>query len=231
MLRPSFRILAAAFCLALAGFSLASLQTDLETLGTRAAAQRLNLGEPLTAASIEALAAGPEFDHALGQCRSSVLDHALVIQLNRLDNINRATDDDGWQKAIGRTQQLVEKSERCKPGDGNLWLRDAMLVRAVAEVPEAVAMRLALSSNLIPTYMPVVQVRVAQWALSNPDTQAAGQDTIESDLRTMVLYFPPYQTAAIINSLPEPMKSKALSFIPLTSPARRERLLLALSQS
>ena len=231
MLRPSFRILAAAFCLVLAGFSSTCLVADLQTLGTRTAAQRLNLGEALAAGSIGALAAGSEFDRALDQCRSNILDPALVIQLNSLDSINRATDDEGWQTAMGRAQQLVEKSERCKPADGNIWLRDAMLVRAVAEVPEAIAMRLALSSNLIPNYMPVVQVRVALWAQSTPATQAAGQETIERDLRTLVFYFPPYQAAAIINALPEPMKSQALSFVSLAAPAHRERLLTALSQS
>lgn len=231
MLRVSFRILAAAFCLALAGFSSTCLMADLETLGTREAAQKLNLGEALTIGSLEALAAGPEFERALGQCRSNILDPALVVQLNSLDHINRATDDDRWQKAMGRAQQLVEKTERCKPADGNLWLRDAMLVRAVAEVPDAIAIRLALSSNLTPNYMPVVQVRIALWAQSRPDTQALGQQTIESDLRTLVLYFPPYQTATIVNALPEPMKSMALSFVPFAAPAHRERLLKALSQS
>lgn len=231
MQRSAFRVLAAAFCLGLAALSATCLRADLETLGTRDAAQRLNLGDPLTAGSVEALSVGPEFAYALGQCRSNILEPALVVQLTNLDTINRATDDDRWQNAMARAQQLVAHSERCKPADGDLWLRDAMLVRAVAEVPEAIAMRLALSSDLTPTYMPVAQVRIAFWSATSPETQAAGKNTIKSDLSTMVLYFPPYQSAAIVKGLSEPMKSEALSYVSLASPSHRERLLAALAQN
>lgn len=231
MRKYAFRVLAAIFCIGLAAFSATCLNADLETLGTRQAAQRLNVGDPVTAESIEALSAGPEFRSALSQCSSYILEPALVVQLTNLDSINRATDDDRWQYAMARAQQLVAHSERCKPADGDLWLRDAMLVRAVAEVPEAIALRLALSSNLSPTYMPVAQVRVALWSASSLETQAAGKNAIESDLSTLALYFPPYQAAAIINALSEPMKSQALSYVSLASPAHRERLLAALAQN
>lgn len=203
----------------------------MNVLGTRATAEMLNLRTPVDPALLSKLATGPEAAFALTQCRSDILADALVIQLNQLDKTNIATDDQAWSDAVKRTQALVAHTERCAPGNGDLWLRDAMLIRAVAEEPDAIVKRLALSANLTSSYMPVVQTRVALWASLQPASQEAGKDVIDDDLRIMVFYFPPYQTAAMIKSLPDHLRKRAMSFVPLAPQEHRLRLETALAAS
>lgn len=224
MLRLTYRVLGAVIFIALAGLSSKLLQQDLVTSRTREVVERLNQGEPVTAALIDSLANGSEFAASLQQCRSDVLDAALTIQLNHLDGVNRAVDDERWQDAMAKALSLVEHAERCTPGDGNLWLRDAMLVHAVAEQPAAIVQRLELSANLIPNYMPVVLTRLGFLSSTTADTQAASTRLLDDDLRMMVFYLPPYRTAPFLKSLPDAMRSRAMAMVPQAPAAQQELL-------
>jgi hypothetical protein len=227
----AFRIVAALFCFGMGWFSYQQLAGDLASLGTREAAERLNLGETISNALVETLSSGHEYRAALENCRSDILDAAVILQLRHIDNVNRATDDTRWQEAMERAQTFVTHALGCNPADGNLWLRDAMLVHGVAEQPEAVVKRLALSADLVSSYLPVVQARIALWSVLSPATQELGKDLMDNDLRIMVFYFPPYQTAAILKAAPDLLKSRALAYIPMLPEDRKSRLLKAISET
>jgi hypothetical protein len=224
MLRVTYRVVGTVFCIALLGLSAKLLEQDLATLGTREVVERLNQGETVTPALIDSLTNGSEFAASLKLCRSNVLEAALTIQLNHLDGVNRAVDDERWQDAMAKALSLVEHAERCTPGDGNLWLRDAMLVRAVAEQPAAIVQRLELSANLIPNYMPVVLTRLGFLSSTTAETQAAGSSLLDDDLRVTVFYLPPYRTAPFLKSLPDVVRSRAIAIVP-QAPAVQQELI------
>lgn len=224
MFRLVFRIAGAVLCIALVGLTAKLLQQDLATLSTREVAERLNRGESVSPALIGTLATGGEFSASMLQCRSDILNAALAIQLHNLDGVNRAVDDARWQDSMANAQTLVEHAERCTPADGDLWLRDAMLVRAVAEQPAAIVKRLELSANLIPNYMPVVVARIGLMSAASPETQAAGASLLDDDLRIMVFYFPPYRIVPILKSLPPDVKARAMALVPLAPASQREYL-------
>ncbi|WP_137154512.1 hypothetical protein [Rhizobium sp. FKL33] len=125
---------------------------------------------------------------AMETCRSDVLRPALSVQLVSASMRDVGADFDGWSRSMGQAQSLVRHMARCMPSEGNVWVRDSLLSRAIAENPTELADKIAINVALSPNEAIQLQARLALWKKLTPTTLEAAQDVMTADVSTILNY-------------------------------------------
>jgi hypothetical protein len=182
------QIVGLAAFLALAGFSGALAVQDRSARFVLMVADRLDHGRDVAASDVAQAAAdiaSPAFRH---QCRSDLLRPALTVVLTNLDRMNQVRDYDGWAGAIRASQAYLFTMERCLPSDGNVWLRDALVSRAVAEDPESLRAKLTVARALMPYESAQLFARLFIWKKLSPLALSQSESLARSDVLATLLY-------------------------------------------
>ncbi|MDB5525920.1 MAG: conserved hypothetical exported protein [Rhizobium sp.] len=150
--------------------------------------KRLDLEQSVTIEQVGAAARyimSPAFEHS---CRSDILRPALTIVLYDLGRANRVSDYDGWVKANMATLAYLNSMIRCLPADGNVWLRDVLVSRAIAENPQSLHDKMAVSRALMPYEGPQLFARLFLWKRISPLALATSEDLARADISTVLLH-------------------------------------------
>jgi len=173
---------------AVAGYALQLSLLDSKYRYVVNVATHLELGETVSA-DVNATAAEIVFKSSFeAGCRSDILRPALTVVLFHLDRTNQAVDYEKWASAHGAAENFLSSMIRCMPSDGNVWLREAVVSRAIAEDPTSLKQKMAMSNKLMPYEAPQVFARLAIWKRISPFALAACEGQARSDIRTALVY-------------------------------------------
>jgi hypothetical protein len=164
------------------------LKTDLASQSFYAVAQSIEADRPVDNADIVLLSTGPALELANTSCRTSLLKAALSIQLAAVDRIDEVGDFARWAEAVQRSRGFLLHAISCAPTIGNFWLRLAMLSRATAEDPSALARQLNISRCLSPSERSAVVARLQVFGSVSPATRELAKSAVEADLLTLRAY-------------------------------------------
>ncbi len=190
--RPStestLRFIAAAIFAAL--LALSGLHLTLAAASSRvaAAASRLEEGRPVESGMLRALASHAVSEVLLSTCRADILRAAMTVQMAALDLESITSDYSSWAQALERADRFIAHYVQCLPTDGNGWLRKALISRATAELPAALAELLAQSARLAPAEGQVLRARLALWKAVSAQTIGLGRQWLRQDVSTILAY-------------------------------------------
>lgn len=167
----------------------------------RTIAERVETGRTVDQASLSAEATRILATQTRAGCRSGILRPGLSVILHDAANMNQASDYDSWSHAHGQARDYMTAMEHCLPSDGNLWLRDALVDRAVAEDPAQLVRKMRLAARLAPFEDHQVLARLHFWKTASPQTLAAGQALARTDLSIALRYGSDALKAAITEEM------------------------------
>jgi hypothetical protein len=141
-----------------------------------------------TEAQLDELVASDGMTLAMQSCRSDILRPALSVQLVSASLRNAGADFDAWSQTMAGAEAFLTHMVRCMPSEGNAWVREAMISRAIAEAPTVLSEKIAIAAALSPNEYIQLQARSAFWLRASQATIDASQDTLSSDLSTILTY-------------------------------------------
>lgn len=218
---------AAALC------AIASLAVALSAFGARDAvagaavrrfARALDAGRPVDDVALAALLAGHMPADRLTSCKAEVLRPSLTVLLAALDRTDRDHAYGDWAARLGETEEQVRHALSCMPGDGNLWLRLAMLRQAGGEVPAEQARLMALSQQLAPAERRMLIGRLAHWNRLSAATLTLAREEAAADLRNGLVYLPARDLQAVLAAPSATMRGLIAETLPLIPEERRKAL-------
>jgi len=93
-------------------------------------------------------------------CRGDILRPALTIMLHRLDTLNIVRNYDEWANVHMAAESFVQQMIRCRPADGNVWLREAVISSHIAEDAQSLKQKLTVAQSLMPYEAEQIMSRV-----------------------------------------------------------------------
>ena len=136
-------------------------------------------------------------NESLFTCSRELVRSLVSIKLAALDVVYKSGNQSAWKEQLGQAEELLRVGLRCFPGDGNLWLRLAMVEFARAgPTGHAVAM-LKLSELTAPSEAWIIAPRIALAGklldFGLPDIQ----EVLEKDVRIFLGYGRPSEVGAL----------------------------------
>jgi hypothetical protein len=195
---PLLRIASILLFAAMAVYGAMLSTTNFGQATLRNMSEDLIMRRNLTATQVHDAAASPEIDLAVRSCRSDLLDEALSVVLADLNQVNQVADYDEWAKTHGRSQKFLQGMLRCLPMNGNAWIRDAMVSRAIAENPAELKDKLELASQLTPFERQLIVARLSLWKRLSPRALALSAPLIQGDIVSVLRY----GTDPVVKALP-----------------------------
>lgn len=141
------------------------------------------------------------------ECRSDLVNAGMTVVLNDLDSRDPVADYDGWSAAIARADRYITHAVHCVPGNGNSWVRLAMVRQAVAENPEELSTLMSRSVWYAPSESGVIASRCVVWRKASEATLRLARPALDHDLILVLSYFPPAAATACLANASEPLKS------------------------
>ncbi|MFB9950266.1 hypothetical protein ACFFP0_15515 [Rhizobium puerariae] len=114
-------------------------------------ARQIEAGKPVPPPTVAAYAARATGIVDAGICSGDFVKGALTLALTDLDNQNQDAGYERWAASLERAERVARYALGCRPVDGNIWLRLAMIRQAAAEQPEEMEMMLAFSKSYAPS--------------------------------------------------------------------------------
>ena len=155
-------------------------------------------------------------------CRSDIVNAGLGFVLADLDLQNSVTDFDAWTSSLERADRYIQHALSCSPGDGNLWVRLALVRRAGGENPQELAALLAQSALLFPAEIDALSARFVLWRSVSQETLDLAATTADTDLRTVLLYLRPTTVRSMLENSSPQLKARVSAMLPIVPPERLE---------
>ncbi|MCA1969440.1 MAG: hypothetical protein LDL42_09935 [Rhizobium sp.] len=149
-------------------------------------ARHLETGTPVSRGTVTGLAGVADEVVSGGHCRADIVRAGLTVKLAELDQRNSYHDYDAWAGALAAAENYLRHAIGCRPTDGNLWLRFAMVRRAVAEQLTEIAFLMQQSVYYAPAEQGVLVGRFAVWNDAAATTLEAARSAVETDLATVL---------------------------------------------
>jgi hypothetical protein len=153
------------------------------------AAAVLDKGLPLDPKTIHHLRTTIASDSSDPSCRADVVHASLLIVLSDLDNQDVNADYDGWAESAAAAEKFLRHAIACLPGDGDLWLRYAMVRFKSGEIPSEQVEMMRMSQTLAPAEGGTVLGRLSHWNRLSAPTLEKAAPLVTSDLQNALLYF------------------------------------------
>jgi len=151
-------------------------------------AERLEFGKGVSSDITKALANVVLDPSYATDCRSDLLRPALTIVMVHLNATNSARDYQGWATAHRDAEKFLARMIRCLPADGNAWLREALVSRAIAEDADGLKQKLVVARRLMPYEAPQVRARLSLWKTLSPYALSASENLARADIRATLVY-------------------------------------------
>lgn len=120
------------------------------------------------------------------ECRSDIVQAGLAFTMRDLDLQDSTNRYDDWAKAVQRANDYISFALRCNPGDGDLWVRMAMISQAIGEDPRQLSALMDQSALLAPSELSTLRARFSVWFKASPSALATSSDTVGRDIRTLL---------------------------------------------
>jgi hypothetical protein len=146
--------------------------------------QAATVPEPRLKAEADAILAD-SFDV---DCRGDMLRPALTIVLHRLDTLNIVRDYDEWARVHMAAESFTQKMIRCRPADGNVWLREAVISSHIAEDAASLKQKLTMAQSLMPYEAEQVLSRVTFMQRLSPYALIVCRDVARADIAAILRY-------------------------------------------
>lgn len=185
--RPAIALFVVISAILLA-FSIRELAASVRFARVMQLARHLETGSPVSRGTVTRLAGVADDVVSDGYCRTDIVRAGLTVKLAELDQRNSYHDYDAWAGAIAAAEKYLRHAIGCRPTDGNLWLRLAMVRRAVAEQPTEIAFLMQQSVYYAPAEQGVLVGRFAVWNDAAATTLEAARSAVETDLATVLRY-------------------------------------------
>ena len=121
-------------------------------------------------------------------CRSDILRPALSVVLYNLNSTNQARDYKRWAATQEASEAFMASMIRCLPNDGNVWLREALMSKAVAENPASLYQKMTIARALMPYESQQMFARLYFWKHLSPLALSTTSDLATADIRDTLLY-------------------------------------------
>lgn len=121
-------------------------------------------------------------------CRGDILRPALTILLHRLDSLNIVRDYDEWANVHMAVESFTQRMIRCRPADGNAWLREAVISSHIAEDAPSLKQKLTLAQALMPYEAEQVIARVTFMKGLSPYALVVCGDIARADIEAILRY-------------------------------------------
>ena len=185
--RPAIALLVV-MCGIVLAFSIGELAASFRFGRVMQLARHLETGSPVSRATVTRLAGVADEVVSGGYCRTDIVRAGLTVKLAELDQRNSYHDYEAWAGALATTENYLRHAIGCRPTDGNLWLRLAMVRRAVAEQPSEIAFLMQQSVYYAPAEQGVLVGRFTVWKDAAASTLEAARSAVETDLATVLRY-------------------------------------------
>jgi len=208
----------AIFNIALAALSLSTLAQEVANSDAIVIGQRIVDSKPISSAAVTKLANGPEMQNLRLTCRTDILRYGLWTYMVALDIANSGTDNDSKRQLLADAGAFVAHMERCSPANGQVWLRDAMLLHASNKMDMNIFLSKAmLSTDLAPNSGFEIAARINLWNSLSPQELEKVSDLAIRDLAVGLAYYEKADARKLLLSPPDnlkPLLPKALSSVP-----------------
>jgi hypothetical protein len=228
------RIGTLALALALLTWSIATLVVDtFYAVPYREIAKELELGSAVPdGAYFERIDRTLRIERLFPLCSRDITRSAVSVKLVALDAASR---QDGayaaLEPALARAATTLRNALRCLPGDGNFWLRLAMVDYASRSSPDAVGQALTNSLATAPSEGWIVMPRFA-FAAQMMDSANSGVGTVlKSDAHNLVYFARASDMAHLYVAAPRPVRLLMDEQIAHVSDARRVELRRAIAEA
>lgn len=184
----STRIASLLLFLLLGGYAVLLTIQDYRNAFVLAVGDSLERKQTVTINEVAAAAAQisePSFSH---YCRSDILRPGLVVMLAELGQKNQVANYDAWVHANAATEAYLTAMIRCTPADGNVWLRDALVSRVIAEDAKSLRDKMTVARALMPYESKQVFARLYLWKRLSPLALKTSEDLARGDIWTTLLY-------------------------------------------
>ena len=169
--------------------------TDLLQIG------RLIAGDKPVSALLVANARG-DIQHLVndGLCRNDLLAAGLKATLKDLDFQNSYSNYEAWSLQMMSADRFLTHALSCRPTDGDLWVRLAMVRWSVGELSEEQALLMRMSQQYAPAEQNIIRARFVQWGRLSEASLKELTTEFFSDIQVVLLKFSAKEAAAIYNA-------------------------------
>jgi hypothetical protein len=182
------RILSLLFFTAMGSYAVFLASEDRDISYVKAIADRLEHGQTVTISQVATAADIVLTKSASHHCRSDILRPAVFVAMYNLNRTNQAKDYDQWASLHGESQSYLATVVRCTPANGNVWLRDAFVERAISEDPTSLRRKMLMASQLMPYEEQQVLARLSLWKRLSGHALSECDDLARADIRAVLLY-------------------------------------------
>jgi hypothetical protein len=172
--------------LTIGALSLKLAHEDATTADLQLLARRIEQGDPI---STSALATVVDEDSQLlvqQTCRSSIQRAAVTLHLAYLQQHDQNLDYTDWSVAAAAADAITAHAVRCMPGEGNVWVRHAMVQQQIAERPAMLSALLNMSAKLSPADIAPITARLSVWQRVSEQTLTLSRIEIADSLGTFL---------------------------------------------
>ncbi len=219
------RLAAASFFAAMTFFAVEHVQANLQFATVTKLGTQIFRGKPVAPADIERVAETMPHVALLETCRSDLLQNALRIELPYLDMLDPDGDYERWSNAMLSGEALIEHIKKCNPGNGDIWLREAMMTQVIAEEPQRIADNMLMATALLPSWQPALIARLNLWNRLSEKSLDYARSSLMQDLVIMVSYFPPKEVQALNEVASDPLRPYLDEALVLLPPDKREAII------
>jgi len=185
---PLLRIASVLLFAAMAIYGATLNITNFSQAPLRNLAADLLMRRNVTALMVHDAAGSREINEAMRTCRSDLLDDALSVILHDLNQTNQVADYDSWARSHARSQIFLQTMIRCQPLNGNAWIREAMVERAIAEDAESLRIKLDTAIQIAPFERQLVVARLSIWKRLSPRALEICAPLAETDIVSVLRY-------------------------------------------
>ncbi len=147
----------------------------------------------------------------------------LMIGLDRSVGEDEAPGPEQLQEA----RAFLRHAVRCSPGDGNLWIRLALVEQALGAAADAQAGLITTAARLAPAEPATLAARIVFWVESDPETRRLARTALRSDLATLLAHAAPGDIVALLTNPPDDVQGDVLAVLARLDPQRRAALIAA----
>lgn len=129
----------------------------------------------------------PVIDEVISRdiCRSDILKAGMRLTLLHIDATSRKQPTEDWTRSLDKGEALARHALSCLPGDGDVWLRLAMIRSLRVALPEETAALLTISQKLSPADANAIRGRLTFWRSLPPATLYLAKKAIENDIAVL----------------------------------------------
>ncbi len=205
------RALALATCAFILVLSSQNLTDTIKYADYNVLRTALARGDFVTLNTLRQYTAGSDLAAKSRNCRRDIVASIERVVLADLDQEGPNIAYEEWAKAMESAERFLKFALSCRPVDGDIWARLALVERTIGDTPESVVSLADMSVKFAPTEDVSITARARLWNTASPSILRLAAPIIDHDLEMIAQFAEPKSIANILPPLISPTFAKALS--------------------